>query len=369
MSGLINLREGLKRFYASYSLYINKAFQFVLGLLIFWGISRSIGYWSLISSGLVVLGGALVCTFLPVNFTLFVSAVMILGNLYKLSLPALAIAGVAIVILFIIYLRFTPKYGFVVLLVPICCTLKISCVIPLALGLACAPIAAIPAGIGVFMYYMVNSISNADHAAEGSAEMMALLTSYGKSIFANKEMWLTVIVFAVVIIAVYFIRRSSINYNWVIAIVVGLVLDIVLSIVVGSVLDVDLGIGLLLLGGIAAAVVAVVLHWMLFTVNYSGSKKVQFEDDDYYYYVKAVPKITDTALDKRLKKFMSDSEVSRDSGNNERAYSQNQVEQEYDYQDSYDYEDDSDDYGDDYEFDDDEFTDEYDFGNEDFSEQ
>ena len=39
----------------------------------------------------------------------------------------------------------------------------------------------------------------------------------------------------------------------------------------------------------------------MFNVDYSRTEYVQFEDDEYYYYVKAVPKNTVTAPQKRVK--------------------------------------------------------------------
>ena len=44
------------------------------------------------------------------------------------------------------------------------------------------------------------------------------------------------------------------------------------------------------------------IEFFSFNLDYSRTEKVQFEDDDYYYYVKAVPKVTLTAPDRRVKK-------------------------------------------------------------------
>ena len=39
-----------------------------------------------------------------------------------------------------------------------------------------------------------------------------------------------------------------------------------------------------------------------FNLDYSRTEKVQFEDDEYYYYVKAVPKVTVTTPEHKVKK-------------------------------------------------------------------
>ena len=50
---------------------------------------------------------------------------------------------------------------------------------------------------------------------------------------------------------------------------------------------------------------AVVLQFFVFNVDYSRTEKVQFEDDEYYYYVKAVPKIVVSKPEKKVKQINS----------------------------------------------------------------
>ena len=44
------------------------------------------------------------------------------------------------------------------------------------------------------------------------------------------------------------------------------------------------------------------VEFFAFNLDYSRTEKVQFEDDEYYYYVKAVPKVTLSAPERRVKK-------------------------------------------------------------------
>ena len=61
----------------------------------------------------------------------------------------------------------------------------------------------------------------------------------------------------------------------------------------------------LILGSLFSVGVAVVLQFFLFSVDYSRTEYVQFEDDEYYYYVKAVPKLSIAVSEKRVKKISS----------------------------------------------------------------
>ena len=66
-------------------------------------------------------------------------------------------------------------------------------------------------------------------------------------------------------------------------------------------------------GGVDSSVAAaLVVQFFVFSVDYAGTRKVQFEDDEYYYYVKAVPKITISAKDKQVKEIHSPSGKHRD---------------------------------------------------------
>ena len=48
----------------------------------------------------------------------------------------------------------------------------------------------------------------------------------------------------------------------------------------------------IIIGTVISVLIAKVVEFFTFNVDYSRTEKVQFEDDEYYYYVKAVPKIT-----------------------------------------------------------------------------
>ena len=66
--------------------------------------------------------------------------------------------------------------------------------------------------------------------------------------------------------------------------------------------DVPVSVGKLLIGILFSVFLAAVYIFFVFAVDYSRTEYVQFEDDDYYYYVKAVPKVTVSTPDVKVKK-------------------------------------------------------------------
>ena len=66
--------------------------------------------------------------------------------------------------------------------------------------------------------------------------------------------------------------------------------------------DTNVSIGGLILGTIVAVLIAIVVEFFAFHVDYSRTERVQFEDDEYYYYVKAVPKMNISVPSKTVKR-------------------------------------------------------------------
>ena len=118
-------------------------------------------------------------------------------------------------------------------------------------------------------------------------------------------MILLIIAFAVTIVLVYTLRRLSIDHAWSIAILAGTLVDIMILLLSELMMDTDLSIAAIILGSLVGAAAAIVIQLFRFNVDYARTEKVQFEDDEYYYYVKAVPKVTLSEPEKKVKKINS----------------------------------------------------------------
>ena len=100
-----------------------------------------------------------------------------------------------------------------------------------------------------------------------------------------------VIAAAVSLLIVYAVRTRSVDHAWKIGSVAGAIAGIVIAAAGNITLDAHLSYVTMVVSGVAAIVVGLVLEFLFFSVNYSRTERMQFEDDEYYYYVKAVPKI------------------------------------------------------------------------------
>lgn len=304
MTSLLVAKQYIKRFISKYEVYLKPLLKFALALAALILINAKIGYMNRLDSLPVVLIAALMCSFMPMNFIVFVAAAFVVLHMYALSLECTVTTLVVFLVLFLLYLRFSPKDTLAVLLTPMCFAIGIPYVMPLVMGLLGGPTSAISVGCGVVVAFLIGYIS------DGATTLSAMETEDMASRFrfvidgflGNKEMILMIVAFAVTIILVYLIRRLSIDYAWTIAIVAGGLADVMILLIGDLIFDMNVSILGLILGTIFSVLIAKVAEFFSLHLDYSRTEKVQFEDEEYYYYVKAVPKITVAAPSKTVKK-------------------------------------------------------------------
>ncbi len=321
MNGIYMVRESILGVYYKNAKIMDKVFQFLLALACFVIINQNVGFMEAASSIVVSVALAVICAFLPLNMTVVVAALLLLVHMYAVSYGTLAMTAAILVIMYVFYLRLTPKMGLVILLTPIAFVLKVPYVVPVVCGLVTAPVSLVAISCGVIVYYMMAYVKTASSTLSngGIKEMLAEVTQYAKQVFQNKEMWILILAFIICVFVVYALRRASFDHAWTIAIFVGVVVNAVV-IVSGSIaLETDTSMGSIVVGSVAAIVCGLVVEFFRLNVDYSRSEMLTYEDDDYYYYVKAVPKISVSREDKQVKKIHSAGKNEDDYLSNEEA--------------------------------------------------
>ena len=172
-------------------------------------------------------------------------------------------------------------------------------------GLICTPVSIVSVTFGTIVYYMIAVIGkNADAiqnvASEGTNA--ANLNTVLKMISVNNQLFLVIAAFIITTLVVYFIRKSSVNNAWIIAIIVGGVADCVIILVGALTLNTEYSIIEVILGSVGSILLGCIIQFFVFSVDYSRTEHTQFEDDEYYYYVKAVPKINVVAPEMNVKR-------------------------------------------------------------------
>ena len=296
MTQLLVLREQL--------VYLIPIGKFLTALITFLIINGNVGYMEKLAKFPIALILALLCSFLPLNFIIICGAGLSLLHVYELSMECAIIVGIIYLLMFLLYFRFSPKDTFVVLLTPICSVLQIPYAIPMAMGLVGTPASVVSVACGVIVYHILKYIKVSANALTAlDAEDIASKFKYLiDGILGNKEMFVMIVAFAITIILVYVIRRMNIDYAWTIAIIVGGLADILILLIGDLMYTTNISILGVILGSIVAFGIVKVLQFFVFIVDYARTERVQFEDDEYYYYVKAVPKVTISTPEIKVKK-------------------------------------------------------------------
>lgn len=71
MSSLLEIKEVVKRIYSKYDTYIAPVFKFLIAFIAFICIKNQLGFMPRINNVAILLIAALVCSFLPVGFMIF----------------------------------------------------------------------------------------------------------------------------------------------------------------------------------------------------------------------------------------------------------------------------------------------------------
>lgn len=303
MTKLLVAREYIKNFYSKYEIYLWPVCKFLFAFIALIIINGEIGYMHRIENIAIVLVVALMCSFLPLGCSVVFAGLFVLLHLYALSMECALAAFMLMLVMVLLYFRFAPKDFIILLLTPLSFVLKVPYIMPLAMGLVGTPASLFSVGCGTILYFFLNFINENNTTINAMEdEITAKFRYLIDGLIDNKAMVVTVAAFAVTLIVVYVIRRMSIDHSWTIAMVAGSLVNVMMLLVGDLMYDTKVSIIGILVGSTVSFVLAKALQFFVFSVDYSRTERVQFEDDEYYYYVKAIPKLNVATPAKTVKK-------------------------------------------------------------------
>ncbi len=304
MKEILQFRERLKGLYGRFDVYIIPVLRFILALITYTIINRSIGYMEKLDSAMVVLGASLVNAFLPVNAIVLFAGIFIVLHLYTLSVICALIIFLLFIVMFLLYFHFAPKDGIAVLITPLLCSVGLPYIVPLVFGLTGSIFSAIPIACGVVVYYAVSYVkTNGSVLQDLDIEALSKeLKSVVDGIMGNQTMRVMILALGISCLVVYLIHRLSIKYSWTIAVVMGGISELAVMLYGTASYDLDISVASLFFGISLSLVLAVIIQFFILSVDYVRTEFLQFQDDEYYYYVKAVPKMSVPVSEKKVKR-------------------------------------------------------------------
>lgn len=305
MMDMLLIKEKVKNFYAEYEQILSHIIRFLVSFISMIIISQNIGYNMVLTMWPVMLVLSALFAFMPWRLIVLGLTIIMSVNVLSLSLELGIVVIVSMFIMLLLFFRFVPTQGVFVLFIPLAFFLRIPYIIPIIAGLICTPLSIVSVVFGTLIYHMISVVGKNASAIENvtaDTTSTSSLNTVLNMVNGNNQMLLIICAFILTIAVVYLIRRTSINNAWIVAILVGGVMDFVIVLVGSLILDTEYSILGVIVGNVVSILLAMAIQFFVFSVDYSRTEHTQFEDDEYYYYVKAVPKINVVAPEMNVKR-------------------------------------------------------------------
>ena len=300
-AGMISFREKAILFYKRLEYLIRPLFRFAVALALLLLLRRHLGAYgpanAMLQNTLLNVIIALACSMVPPGYAAAIVALVMVWDLYALSLEAAAICAALLLLCILLYFRFSPRDTIVMLLMPIAYACNLHFAVPVLAGLLYGPGAAVPVVFGLlFTKYVLMvegslpSITSGGGPAAGE-QLIANFRGLIDGMMHDRGMIILAAALAVTVLVVCFFRHLILAHAWTIAIAAGCVTELVILLAGDMRFDAGIDLGRVLIGIVLAFGVGQLVRIFVFNVDYLHIENVQFEDEDYYYYVKAVPKV------------------------------------------------------------------------------
>ncbi len=303
MTMLLVLKSQLKNFYEKHCRIVRILLKTVIVFCALWIVTHQLQYDSLFEDVRVMAVLALFCGVMPDGLSAGVILLVICGEVSQVSLLMAVVFVMILVIYFLLFAKLERRQSFLILSIPLLSAIQISQVVPVVAALFVSPVMLPAVIMGILFRYMMESavqyatsmagMSEADSVVEPLRYMVDYL-------FHNTEMLVMMLAFCLAFLCTYLIRRGNIRYGSQIGILVGYIVLMAVELLSNIILDMDLDLGQLTLQVAISAALTYVIQFFRMTLDYHGTRKLQFEDDEYYYYVTAVPKYKVAVVDKTL---------------------------------------------------------------------
>lgn len=308
---LLVFKTRLKDLYEKHYKMIRSILKIIISAVLFAAVFYSLPFrpeWNEYEVPFVIMI-ALICGFIPDLAIMCLVALFVIYEVAAVSVVAAFGFFALLAIYFLLFGRYTKKQSYIVLLIPGLGIWNLSYVVPIVAALFLSP-AMIPACVvGVLVQYVLMGIREYEILSQNAVDTGNTMESFQYMVdyvMGNREMIILIVTFSLVYLIVYAIRKGRFNYSSHVGIFVGLV-TCMAGVISGDVLwSSPANMSDLFIGLAITAVIAYVIQFFRMSLDYTGVRKMQFQDDEYYYYVKAVPKLKVAVVDKTVTRIEED---------------------------------------------------------------
>ena len=316
MEQILVARDASVKFLKKYEFFILPILRFLLGFYVFSLIGR-IGHGA---EALEILTGpsmrmpfamlmGLLFSILPIGMGYFLIALNIIAQFSASPEVAVMVGAVLLLILFS-YGRLGGSERWLLIFMLLGFYLRIPYIVPLIAGLYFGIQSVFPITIGIFLwefYPFTFELMNVERPVAETIidipESFGLVFSYGIEIVTANDQWIAVaFVYALVVLIVFAASKMDVDFSKEIAILLGVVINIVSFIFLRLAVGLDVNIFAMILLSVVSGLIVLFIKLFDVILNYQRAERVEFEDDEYYYFVKVVPKMTISRRQRKIRK-------------------------------------------------------------------
>ncbi len=289
---MLYVKENLQKYFAQNDYWLLPVMKASFAFLCFFTVNLHIHLGSMFANPLFSLVAALLCSFLPTSAIPVFGGLLILGALYKTSMELLVSSAILFLLFALMQNVFKARYAILIAAMPLAFYLHLPFLIPIIAGLSLGLASIVPVAIGTVVYYYLTYLAQASPSVSTKdiAEMANAYADFFTKFFSDRTMVAFAVALTAAVLIVFIIRSIGFDYDWIAALLAGVLTEFIALFVSAKILNVSVSWGNEILSGVLALILGFIYVILFHAANYEATERLQFEDDDYYYYVKAVPK-------------------------------------------------------------------------------
>ncbi|HHX63076.1 MAG TPA: hypothetical protein GX707_20550 [Epulopiscium sp.] len=304
---LLQVREELINFYKKYEKILMPLLKFIMTVSVLLLISDTIGYAKPLTKTTIILMMGLMGVFLSPQLIMLLFILLTSLHVGAGSLEVGLIVFIFLLIIYLLFVRLYPLESLFIVGMIIAYKFHIPYIIPLIAGLFSSLAAIVAVTIGATIWYSAPQFvtmmeSQSAEIADIVGVINTNITTLQAVFKSDQTLLASIIILSAVLLTVYIIRKQNIDFAEYIAILVGVVMNLVGFLFAIILLRVEVGIAGLMISTIMCGIIAVVVQFFAKIADYSRTETVQFEDEKNYYYVKVVPKIIAQKSKRQIKR-------------------------------------------------------------------
>ncbi|MCH5266407.1 MAG: hypothetical protein J1F02_10940 [Lachnospiraceae bacterium] len=309
MMTLLVLKSRIKNFYEKHYRIARSFLRMCLAFAAFLIVTGELNpdgyegsYWLLVL-------GAVVCGVAPDIISALCVLLLACVEISQISLLAAVTVLLLVLVYFLLFGRLEKRQLFLMLSIPLLSAIHIGYAVPLVAALYVSPVMIPAVLMGILLQFAMRGIleySAAVTAVSDTENILSPLQYLMDYLLRNQLMVVTMLAFCLTFVCVYVIRRGKYKYGPQIGILVGTLLLMTVELLSNIILELNMDLAVLTLQVVISMVITYVIQFFHITLDYHGTRKLQFEDDEYYYYVTAVPKFKVAVVDKTVTRIVPD---------------------------------------------------------------